>query len=113
MRVFNEIHCRTSVDPAVAADDAESEDPEVLRCFAEEEDGARRGGDVGGCEDGDVGDVGGGGEGEEVRFHAFCGEAGGDDGADCGWALVSLLLWWERGGDRGDKLFMASRWRSL
>lgn len=63
MRVFDEIHRRPGVDPAVAADDAESEDTEVLRCLAKEEDGARGGGDVGGCEDGDVRDGRGGGEG--------------------------------------------------
>lgn len=48
-----------------------------------------------------------------MGFHAFCGEARGDDGADCGWALGELVVMVGRGGGGGDKLFMASRWRSL
>ena len=97
------------------ADEAVGEDAEVLGGFAEEDDDSFGGGEVGGCEDGDVWGGGGGGEREAEDAEGGAGEAGEDGLADacCG----SWLEVWEgvEGGGRGfgGKLFIASRWVSL
>lgn len=71
VHVFDEVDGGTGVDSAVAADDAQGEDAEVLDWVAEEENGAPGCGDVVGCEDGDVWCGWGGAEGEEVGLHSF------------------------------------------
>ena len=108
--VFGHVDVRTSIDSALAADDAVREDAEILVVLVEEDDDAFLGLNICRNEDWDIGIGFFGIEGESDLGEAEGGEAVRDDSADC--FCLKLRDWRVEAGCSGLP-FMDSRWMML